>query len=111
MYTKQKDMTTLNISELVFNKGYFAKSDDFGYLVFDNEGSFELEGEVMEFDMSGEDVVVEYDLYVEGSIDDEGYAVTGSKEITIKKIFLGDDEIELDDDTFILLEKLVKSEI
>lgn len=49
--------------------------DDFGYLVFDNEGSFELEGEVMEFDLSGEDVVVEYNLYVEGSIDDEGYAV------------------------------------
>ena len=49
-----------NAGEATFNKGYFTKSDDFGYLVFDNEGSFELEGEVMEFDLSGEDVVVEY---------------------------------------------------
>jgi hypothetical protein len=103
-------MTTLNFNELVLNKGYFTKSEEFGYLVFSNEGSFELKNESMEFKTpSNEDVFVEYDIHVDGSIDDEGYALVGSQEITVTKVYVGEDQVILSNESDII--KLLKSEI
>ncbi len=86
----------INIKDLVLTKGYFTGSEGFSELVFLNEGSFELKNESMEFKTSNnEDIFIEYDIYVNGYIDDEGYAVIGDEEIIINKIFVGEDRVLL----------------
>lgn len=100
----------ININDLILNKGYFTKSDKFGELVFSNEGSFELANESMEFKApNGDDIFVEYDIYVTGSIDEDGYALVGDQDITITKIYVGENKVVSEYESDII--KLLKSEI
>jgi hypothetical protein len=100
----------IDINDLILNKGYFTKSENFADLVFSNDGSFDLVNESMEFKApNGEDIFIEYNIHVTGSIDKDGYALVGNQEIVITKIYIGENKVVADYESDII--KLLKSEI
>lgn len=93
------------------------KSDSWGELICENEGSFNKEDEYLVFDMNGLELIVSYDLSVSGKIDYyPGDYYTPSftdveitdEDITITQVTLDDYEIEITKDLNLLFLGIIK---
>lgn len=95
----------------------FVKSDRWEYLIFENDGNLNREGEFMAFDMNGLELVIFYDLNISGKIyHDSGDYYNPSytdveitcEDINITEVTLDGYDIELTKDLNCLFLETVK---
>lgn len=109
-----------SIDTLKFVDGNFISSDSFSDMVYENEGSFTEKDQSMFFEYGDTEVTVNYELYVEGSIEEESgdWYTPGScdveitdTEITITEVFVDGVLTTVDNQDLSKLEKLIKSQL
>jgi hypothetical protein len=111
---------SLNLINLKLVDGYYTKSEDWDDLICENEGSFSKDEEYMIFNLDGLEVVINYELSVNGRVQhDPGDYWTPSytevdiidEDITISSVTIDDYELELNKEIESLLEKEIKKNL
>lgn len=109
-----------SIDTLKFVDGNFISSDSFADMVYENEGSFTEKDQYMYFEYGDTEVTVNYDLCVEGTIEEEigDWWTPGSCEvfvtdtdITITEVFVDGVLTNVDTQDLSKLEKLIKTQL
>jgi hypothetical protein len=109
-----------SIDTLKFVDGNFISSDAFSDMVYDNEGSFTEKDQSMSFEYGDTEVVINYELYVDGTIEEESgdWWTPGSCEvfvtdtdITINEVFVDGVLTNVDTQDLTKLEKLIKTQL
>lgn len=107
----------MKIDNLIFVDGEYTKSDDFNDIIYDNEGSYTSNDEVMYFDMGGKEISVKYSLYLEGRVYEEtgDWYTPGSTEISIDEVdidinsvLVDNTEIDLNNEDYKRFSKLIE---
>ncbi len=119
MYSnKETDMT--NFDKLKFIDGDFLTTESLADMIYENEGSFTQNEQSISFDVDGKDVTVNYEVYVEGSIDEEvGDYWTPSScdveltniDVTINEVFIDGELVNLDKEDLFKIEVLLKNQL
>lgn len=113
-------MNSIDLNNLKFVDGDFTKSDNFSDLLLDNEGSFTMNNESMVFEFNDKEVLVEYTLYVDGTITSEdgdwytpGYTdvEVDNIDIDISSITVDGVEVILTKEDYKFLTKMVECEL
>lgn len=106
-------MKTFDGSKLKFKRKFV--KDNFDELLFENDGSFTIEDQIIEFDYDGKELVVYFDLSVTGFlniIEGDHFphqdVTIFTQDITITGYCIDSDEIELTNEISSTLEKEVK---
>jgi hypothetical protein len=109
-----------SIDTLKFVDGNFISFDSFSDMVYENEGSFTEKDQYMSFEYGESDVTVNYELYVDGTIEEESgdWYTPGSCEvfvtdtdITITEVFVDGVLTNVDAQDLMKLEKLIKNQL
>lgn len=109
-----------SIDTLKFVDGNFISSDSFADMVYENEGSFTENDQYMSFEYGDAEVTVNYELYVDGTIEEESgdWWTPGSCEvfvtdtdITITEVFVDGVLTNVDAQDLSKLEKLIKTQL
>jgi hypothetical protein len=109
-----------SINNLKFVDGNFINSNDFTDMIYDNEGSFTEKEQSMSFDANDKEIIVNYELYVSGSINEESgdYWTPGSCEVdvtevdvTISEVFIDGLLTDLQSQELEVIEKLIKLQL
>ena len=109
-----------SIDTLKFVDGNFISFDSFSDMVYENEGSFTEKDQYMSFEYGESDVTVNYELYVDGTIEEESgdWYTPGSCEvfvtdtdITITEVFVDGVSTNVDAQDLMKLEKLIKNQL
>lgn len=107
----------INIDKLILSDGNYIKSDDFLNVIYDNEGSYTSNDEEINFISDDSEISIKYSLYIEGSITEEfgdwetpGYTDVSINEfdIDIKSITIDELKVDVDNDTYNNITKLIK---
>jgi len=120
--TNNEDLTNFqfNINNATIDSGDFLKSSEFTDTLCENEGSFKVKDQFIEFLCDGFNIVVNYDLTVCGqyeSFDDDywtpGYVECSIDDIDVKitDVFIDEYEVELNSQLIQIFTKLIKSKI
>jgi hypothetical protein len=109
-----------SIDTLKFVDGNFISFDSFSDMIYENEGSFTEKDQYMSFEYGESDVTVNYELYVDGTIEEESgdWYTPGSCEvfvtdtdITITEVFVDGVLTNVDAQDLMKLEKLIKNQL
>jgi hypothetical protein len=109
-----------NFDNLKFIDGDFLTTESLTDMIYENEGSFTQKNQFMSFDVDGKDVTVNYEVYVEGTIEEESgdYWTPGScdveltdVDVTINEVFIDGELVSLDTEDFFKVEVLLKNNI
>ena len=109
-----------SIDTLKFVDGNFISSDSFSDMLYENEGSFTETDQYMLFEYGDVEVTVNYELYVDGTIEEESgdWYTPGSCEvfvtdtdITITEVFVDGVLTNVDAQDLTKLEKLIKTQL
>ena len=109
-----------NFDNLKFIDGDFLTTESLTDMIYENEGSFTQKDQSMSFDVDGKDVTVNYEVYVEGTIDEEvgDYWTPGScdveltnVDVTINEVFINGELVDLDKEDFFKVEVLLKNNL
>lgn len=116
-----KDIISIDFNNLKKGPGGdFNPQTEWYDLITENDGSFEAKDEYIVFDCDGNEIVVEYDLMVEGkTFYDKGDQFTPpyadfdvtSEIIKIKNVLINDIELDLTDDIRKIFEKKISESI
>ncbi len=115
---KETDM--INLDNLKFVDGDFLNSESLSEMIYENEGSFTQTEQSMSFDVDGKDVTLNYEVYVEGTIDEESgdYWTPGScdveltdVDVTINEVFIDGELVKLDNEVLSKIEKLIEKQL
>ena len=113
-------MNTLNFSDIKLLDGQFTKSDTWGELVFENDGSFSQDEQSMIFQCGDNEVIVNFNYFVDAHIDEDNgdyytppatEAQIDGVDVTIDNIYINEVETNVDSETFAFLVKQVKREL
>ena len=109
-----------NFDNLKWIDGDFLTTESLTDMIYENEGSFTQKDQSMSFDVDGKDVTVNYEVYVEGTIDEEvgDYWTPGScdveltnVDVTINEVFINGELVDLDKEDFFKVEVLLKNSL
>jgi hypothetical protein len=109
-----------NFDNLKFIDGDFLTTESLADMIYENEGSFTQKDQSMSFDVDGKDVTVNYEVYVEGTIEEESgdYWTPGScdveltdVDVTINEVFIDGVLVDLDTEDFFKVETLLKNSL
>lgn len=109
-----------NFDNLKFIDGDFLTTESLTDMIYENEGSFTQKDQSMSFDVDGKDVTVNYEVYVEGTIEEESgdYWNPAScdveltdVDVTINQVFIDGDLVSLDTQDFLKVETLLKNQL
>ena len=109
-----------NFDNLKFIDGDFLTTESLADMIYENEGSFTQKNQFMSFDVDGKDVTVNYEVYVEGTIEEESgdYWTPGScdveltdVDVTINEVFIDGELVSLDTEDFFKVEVLLKNQL
>jgi len=110
----------INLDNLKFIDGDFLDNESLGDMIYENEGSFTQKDQSMSFDVDGKDVTINYEVYVEGTIDEDNgdywtppsceVEVTET-EVTINEVFIDGELIQVNNDIISKLEKIIEENI
>jgi hypothetical protein len=109
-----------NFDNLKFIDGDFLTTESLTDMIYENEGSFTQKDQSMLFDLDGKDVKVNYEVYVEGTIEEESgdWYTPGSCEVfvtdtdvTITEVFVDGFLTNVDTQDLTKLEKLIKTQL
>ena len=109
-----------NFDNLKWIDGDFLTTENLVDMIYENEGSFTQKDQSMSFDVDGEDVTVNYEVYVEGTIDEEvaDYWTPSScdveltdVDVTINEVFIDGELVDLDKEDFFKVEVLLKNSL
>ncbi len=109
-----------NFDNLKFIDGDFLTTESLTDMIYENEGSFTQKDQSMSFDVDGKDVTVNYEVYVEGTIDEEvgDYWTPGScdveltdVDVTINEVFIDGELVKLDNEVLSKIEKLIEKQL
>jgi len=115
---KETDMT--NFDNLKWIDGDFLTTENLVDMIYENEGSFTQGEQSMSFDVDGKDVTVNYEVYVEGTIDEEvaDYWTPSScdveltyLDVTINEVYIDGDLVNLDNKDLSKIELLLKNQL
>jgi hypothetical protein len=110
----------INLDKLKFVDGDFLNSESLSDMLYENEGSFTEKNQTMSFDVDGKDVTINYEVYVEGTIEEESgdYWTPGScdveltgVDVTINQVFIDGELVSLDTEDFLKVEVLLKNQL
>jgi hypothetical protein len=110
----------INLDNLKFVDGDFLNSESLSEMIYENEGSFTQTEQSMSFDVDGKDVTLNYEVYVEGTIDEESgdYWTPGScdveltdVDVTINEVFIDGELVKLDNEVLSKIEKLIEKQL
>jgi hypothetical protein len=110
----------INLDNLKFIDGDFLNNESLGDMIYENEGSFTQKDQSMSFDVDGKDVTINYEVYVEGTIDEDSgdywtppsceVEVTET-EVTINEVFIDGELIQVNNYIISKLEKIIEENI
>ena len=109
-----------NFDNLKFIDGDFLTTESLTDMIYENEGSFTQKNQFMSFDVDGKDVTVNYEVYVEGTIEEESgdYWTPGScdveltdVDVTINEVFIDGELVSLDPEDFLKVEVSLKNQL
>lgn len=109
-----------NFDNLKWIDGDFLTTESLTDMIYENEGSFTQNDQSMSFDVDGKDVTVNYEIYVEGNIDEEvADHWTPSScdveltylDVTIKEVFIDGELVDLDKEDFFKVETSLKNNL
>lgn len=110
----------INLNNLKFVDGDFLNSQTLSEMIYENEGSFTQTEQSMSFDDNDKEVTVNFEVYVEGTIEEESgdYWTPGScdvevteTEVTINEVYVDGELVKLDNEVLYKLEKLIEKEL
>ena len=110
-------MITFNPSKSKLVSGDYIKSSEFEDLICDGEGNCSETDQFVELECDGFNIVVTYDLYIDGSISydrgdywtpDYTEVTVNTVDVTIKSIEIDEYEVELTKEMAKLFENIVK---
>lgn len=109
-----------NFDNLKWIDGDFLDIESLVDMIYENEGSFTQGEQSMSFDVDGKDVTVNYEVYVEGTIDEEvaDYWTPSScdveltnVDVTINEVYIDGELVNLDKEDFFKVETLLKNSL
>jgi hypothetical protein len=107
----------IKLENLKFIEGNFSNTESLTDMIYENEGSFTQKDQSISFDLDGKDFTVKYEVYVEGTIEEDSgdYWNPGScdveltdVDVTINEVLIDDELVNLDIEDFLKLEKILK---
>ena len=110
----------INLDNLKFVDGDFLNSESLSDMIYENEGSFTQTEQSMSFDDSNKEVIVNFEVYVEGTIEEESgdYWTPSScdvelteTEVTINEVYVDGELVKLDNEVLSKLEKLIEKQL
>jgi hypothetical protein len=110
-------MVTFNPSKSKLISGDYLPSSEFEDRIFDGEGCSSETDQFIELNCDGFNIVVTYDLYIDGSISysrgdywtpDYTEVSVGTFDVTIKSIEIDEYEVELTKEMSLIFENIVK---
>jgi hypothetical protein len=110
----------INLDNLKFVDGDFLTTESLTDMIYENEGSFTQKNQSMSFDVDGKDVTINYEVYVEGTIEEEsGDYWTPSScdveltniDVTINEVFIDGELVSLDTEDFFKVEISLKNQL
>jgi hypothetical protein len=110
----------INFDNLKFVDGDFLNSESLSDMLYENEGSFTQKDQYMSFDIDGKDVTINYEVYVEGTIDEDNgdYWTPPScdveltdVDVTINEVFIDGVLVSLDPEDFFKVEVSLKNQL
>jgi len=114
---QRQNMITFNPSKSKLVSGDYIKSSEFEDLICDGEGNSSETDQFVELECDGFNIVVTYDLYIDGSISydrgdywtpDYTEVTVNTVDVTIKSIEIDEYEVELTKEMAKLFENIVK---
>lgn len=115
-----KETNMINLDNLKFVDGDFLTTESLTDMIYENEGSFTQKNQSMSFDVDGKDVTINYEVYVEGTIEEEsGDYWTPSScdveltniDVTINEVFIDGELVSLDTEDFFKVEISLKNQL
>jgi hypothetical protein len=110
----------INLDNLKFVDGDFLTTESLAYMIYENEGSFTQTEQSMSFDDNDTEVVVNFEVYVEGTIEEDrgDYWTPAScdvevteKEVTINEVYVDGELVKLDNEVLSKLEKMIEKQL
>jgi hypothetical protein len=110
----------INFDNLKFVDGDFLNSESLSDMLYENEGSFTQKDQSMSFDVDGKDITINYEVYVEGTIDEDNgdYWTPPScdveltdVDVTINEVFIDGELVSLDKEDFFKVEVSLKNQL
>ena len=110
-------MITFNPSKSKLVSGDYVRSSEFEDLIFDGEGSSSENDQFVELECDGFNIMVTYDLYIDGSISysrgdywtpEYTEVNVDTIDVTIKSIEIDEYEVQLTKEMALLFETIVK---
>lgn len=110
----------INFDNLKFDEGYFLNLESLLEIIYENDGSTTQENQTMSFKQNDLDVIINYEVFVEGKIKEErgDYWTPSSCEIELENIdinisdvFIDDELVNLDNEDILKIEALLKKHI
>jgi hypothetical protein len=109
-----------NFDNLKWIDGDFLDIESLVDMIYENEGSFTQGEQSMSFDVDGKDVTVNYEVYVEGTIDEEvaDYWTPSSCDVeltcidvTVNEVYIDGELVNLNKEDFFKVETLLKNSL
>lgn len=109
-----------NFDNLKWIDGDFLDMEKLTNMIYENEGYFTQKDQSMSFDVDGKDVIVNYEIYIEGDINEEsGDYFTPSScdvqltdvDVTINEVLIDGQLVNLDKKDLLKVEFLLKKSL